>query len=317
MKEWNRKPTAAFLYKKLLESYRLCVKGKPSLKATQWHWRVEEELYRLSFELESKRYRPGLSSIFVVLNPKPREVIASNIRDRVVHRMLYEYMSPYWERRFLPNSYACRKGRGPLAAVRGAERFLKNESRTAPGRLFALKVDISRFFPSLDHEILLSQLKSHLENSFFLWLTELIVRHRSTAPGCYRLKSRKELWKRIEPEKSLFKVPGGKGLPIGNLTSQFFSNIYMHPLDVFLAKSRKGKFLYWQRYVDDVLIFGTDAKVLSAFAKEIDDFVQENLKLRLNPKKNIFATAVPRCRSPGLFYKAKPHNNSPQCDETC
>jgi len=154
MTGWTREPSTLFLYQKLLEAYRLCVRGKPSLKSTDWHWRVEKELARLAFDLNNRRYKPGLSSIFVVKTPKPREVIAANIRDRVVHRLVYEYMSPYWEKRFLPFSFACRKGKGPLAAVKEAEEVIRRHSHATSLPLFALKVDVSRFFPSLSHDVL-------------------------------------------------------------------------------------------------------------------------------------------------------------------
>jgi hypothetical protein len=164
MKAWPRNPDALFLYEKLLEAYRLCVRGKPSLKSTQWHWCVEKELSKLAYDLNNKRYTPGLSSIFIVTNPKPREVIAANIRDRVVHRMMYEYMSAYWENRFLPFSFACRAGKGPLAAVEDVEDVIRRHRCVTSVPLHALKVDVSRFFPSLCHEVLLSTLRKHLEN---------------------------------------------------------------------------------------------------------------------------------------------------------
>ena len=143
MTGWTREPSTLFLYQKLLESYRLCVRGKPSLKSTDWHWRVEKDLAKLAFELNNRRYRPGLSSIFVVKTPKHREVIAANIRDRVVYRLVCECMSSYWERRFLPFSFACRKGKGPLEAVKDAEGFIRRHSHSTSAPLFALKVDVS------------------------------------------------------------------------------------------------------------------------------------------------------------------------------
>jgi hypothetical protein len=285
MTEWTRNPSNIFLYQKLLEAYRLCVRGKPSLKSTDWHWRVEKELARLAYDLNNRRYRPGLSSIFVVKTPKPREVIAANIRDRVVHRMIYEYMSPYWEKRFLPFSFACRRGKGPLAAVKEVEDVARGQARATSVPLHALKVDVSRFFPSLCHEVLLSILHKHLENDFFVWLTTVLVCHRATDPGHYRLDSPRSEWRLIEPEKSLFQVPKHRGLPIGNLTSQFFANVYMHELDVFLARNRNWRFLYVQRYVDDVLILGEDRRALAGFIPEMEAFLWDKLRLRLNPKK--------------------------------
>ena len=123
MTEWTRKPSNLFLYQKLLEAYRLCARGKPSLKSTDWH---------------------------------SREVIAANIRDRVVHRLVYEYMSPYWQKRFLPFSFACRACKGPLAAVKEVEDVIRRHRCATSVPLHALKVDVSRFFPSICHEVLLA-----------------------------------------------------------------------------------------------------------------------------------------------------------------
>jgi hypothetical protein len=303
MTGWPQKPSTLFLYEKLLASYRLCVRGKPELKSTAWHWCFEKELSKLAFDLNCKTYKPGLSNIFVVKVPKPREVIAAHIRDRVVHRMLYEYMAPYWEKRFLPSSYACRRGMGPLAAVKAVERVVRCHGRATSRPLYALKVDVSRFFPSMCHDVLLGYLRQHLENPFFVWLTELIVRHRATDPGQYRLHSPRSDWRLVEPAKSLFGAPRSRGLPIGNLTSQFFANVYMHPFDVWLASRRKGQFLYAQRYVDDVLVVGEDKAVLAALVPAMQDFVQKNLKLSLNPKNTVLRPVAHGIDHLGYFIK--------------
>lgn len=293
--QWPRRPSQDFIYGKLLSAYKLCLKTKPAIKSSSWHWHHEGELRKLSWLLHNNRYRPEKSSLFVVTEPKPREIVASHIRDRVVHRMIFEYMSPYWERRFLAGSYACRKGKGPLKAVFDLERFLRGYEGHFPSRpLFALKADVSRFFPSLNHAVLESQILSHMENPFFRSLVTTVIRHRATESGNYVRKSPVSQWAQVEAAKSLFNAPQGQGLPIGNLTSQFFANIHMHDCDVWLARQcreirdEEGRrvFLYWQRYVDDILVLGPEPKALLALLNSLDEFLLSQLKLKLNPKKS-------------------------------
>lgn len=232
----------------------------------------------------------------------------------MVHRMLYEYLSPYWERRFLPGSYACRIGKGPLKAVQDLETYFRAHHRHAHAHtkpLFALKADVSRFFPSISHQVLQRQIFNQIENPFIGSLVRKVIQHRATDPGQFILRSPPHMWQLIEPQKSLFKTPRGQGLPIGNLTSQFFANVYMHDCDVWLAKQCKSQrdhdgrrvFLFWQRYVDDILVVGTDPKALLSLLQSLDAFLKSQLQLQLNPKKSSLRPVSQGVDHLGYFVK--------------
>ena len=232
------------LYKALIKAYERCLENKPHVKKTSFHLTFEKTIHGLALEIQNRTYHPGLSNIFVVTHPKPREVIAANLRDRIVHHYIHGYMSPHWEKRFVPNSYACRVGKGPLKAGEDLRRFINRHQHRGGAPLFYLKLDVQNFFPSIDLEVLYAVIAKHLENPQFLWLCKTVIFHRATLKGNFKLTSPKELWQRLPRYKSLFAAPLGKGLPIGNLTSQFFANIYMNQLDQFIAHRLKGRSLF-------------------------------------------------------------------------
>jgi|GEM_PF-2893749 len=273
------------LYKALIASYFRCLENKPHVKKTSFHLTFERTIHELALDIQNRTYHPGLSNIFVVTHPKPREVIAANLRDRIVHHYIYDYMAPYWERRFVPNSYACRTGKGPLKASEDLRLFIRrhNQHRGAP--LFYLQLDVQNFFPSIDLNILYGLVAKHLENEHYLWLCKTVIFHRATTRGNFKLTSPKALWERLPRYKSLFAAATDKGLPIGNLTSQFFANVYMNQLDQFIAHRLKGRFLFWQRYVDDVLFLGEDVEKLKSIVPQVQEFLGRELKMTLNVKK--------------------------------
>jgi len=275
------------LYKALIASYFRCLENKPHVKKTSFHLTFEKSIHGLALEIQNRTYRPGLSNIFVVTHPKPREVIAANLRDRIVHHYIYDYMAPHWERRFVPNSYACRPGKGPLRAGQDLRRFIREHQRHRHAPLFYLQLDVQNFFPSIDLNVLDRLLSKHLENPHYLWLCKTVLFHRATEKGNFKLTSPKELWERLPRYKSLFAAPPDKGLPIGNLTSQFFANIYMNHLDQMIAHRLKGRFLYWQRYVDDILFFGENVEDLKSIVPAVDTFLARELKMKLNVKKTM------------------------------
>lgn len=276
------------LYKSLLAAYDRCLENKRHIRRTTFHLNYEKIVYDLCLDIEDRVYRPGLSSIFIVLHPKPREIIAAHLRDRIVHHFVYDYMASYWERRFHPHSYACRPGKGPLQASQDLRRFINRHQRGSGGRpLWYLKLDIQNFFPSIDLNILYGLLAKHLKNPLYLWLMKVTIFHRATVKGEFQLNSPKELWKKIPKYKSLFAALPHKGLPIGNLTSQFLANVYLNQLDQFIARKLKGKFLYWQRYVDDVLCVGEDPRSLQECIEAVDEFLRTNLDVQLNAKKTL------------------------------
>ncbi len=292
------------LYRALLGAYFSCLKNKSHLKKSAFHLNYEGTVCSLALDIQNRTYSPGMSNIFIVLHPKPREVIAAHLRDRIVHHYIYNYMAPYWEKRFVANSYACRPGKGPLRASLDLRKFIAGHERHRRGTLHYLQLDIQNFFPSIDQKILYDLISSHLTNSHFLWLCKTVLFHQATVKGRFKLTSPPKFWERLPKYKSLFHAPDGKGLPIGNLTSQFFANIYMNELDQFISHKLKGLHIYWQRYVDDILFLGEDVEKLKSIVPLVEEFLANKLKMILNAKKT---RLQPLCRGiDHLGYWHKP-----------
>lgn len=271
----------------LFRCYKKCLRNKNHIRLTTFHLHHEHHLNLLAMEIFRGQYKPKPSSIFVVTHPKNREIIAANIKDRVVHHLIYDHMEPYWERRFDSRSYACRPGKGTLNSTHDLRNFIAGYQAHSRHPLWYLKVDVRAFFPSIDRAILASLILPKINDPMFQKLVEITINHNPTAPGNFNLRCSPHTLALIPHHKSLFTVPPGKGIPIGNLTSQFFANIYLNELDQFLARRIKPRPLYWQRYVDDIVCFDTNPKNLKKISEKIDSFIYQHLALSLNPKKTV------------------------------
>ena len=234
----------------------------------RFHFVVEQALCRLEEELKSKTYRPGRYRTFLIYEPKQRLISAAPYRDRVVHHALCNVLEPIFERRFIQDSYACRKGKGTHAAVDRCQRFARQFR-------YVLKADVRKFFPSMDHETLKGLLARQIKDPDVLWLAGLIIDHSNPQEPVID-------W---FPDDDLF-TPSERrrGIPIGNQTSQFFANVYLDPLDHFI-KDRLGVKGY-VRYVDDFLVFSDDKRQLHRTKAEVEHFL-ERLRLRLHPDKSV------------------------------
>jgi retron-type reverse transcriptase len=276
-----------FSYENLLRCYYECRKRKRyTVNAAKFEIHFEDELLKLKKELEAHTYRPGRSICFVVSKPKPREIFAADFRDRVVHHILVNYLEPIWEPKFIDQSYSCRKGKGAHRAIKDLKRYIRKASKGNSQKAYYLQVDIQSFFVSLKKDILFEIIKRHTKNPEILWLAEVIIFHNPTSN--YYRKCQASLFDLIPDHKSLFKVSPDQGLPIGNLTSQFFANVYLNELDQFVKHKLKEK--YYLRYVDDLVLLSPDKNQLKIWRDEIDRFLQEKLKLKLHPKKQILQT---------------------------
>ena len=273
-----------FSYENLLRCYYSCRKRKRhTINAIKFEAHFEDELLKLQSELKSHTYRPGKSICFVVTKPKAREIFAADFRDRVVHHILVGYLEPIWEKKFIDQSYACRKGKGAHQAIADLKRYLRQAGESGRRPVNYLQVDIQSFFVSLKKEILFEIIKKQVKNPEILRLAEVIIFHNPTLD--YYRKGQKSLFDLIPDHKSLFKVPSNQGLPIGNLTSQFFANVYLNELDQFIKHTLKIK--YYLRYVDDLVLLSPDKNQLKTWREEIDNFLQGKLKLKLHPNKTI------------------------------
>lgn len=273
-----------FTYKDIYRAYLDCRRRKRNKRsALAFEINAEQKLLELTNELAQKIYRPLPSFCFIAQNDKHREVFAADFRDRVVHHYLVHRLEKIWEPIFIHDSFACRKGKGTHAAVKRLRSFTRKITANQTRRAWFCQLDIKAFFPSIDRRILLNQILSRLENSDLRWLSEIIILHdpiKDPVFTCSRAK-----WRKVLAQKSLFSVPEGKGLPIGNLTSQFFANVYLNDLDQYIKHKLKAR--YYVRYVDDLVLAHQDRQRLEQWEKSIEAFLKSNLKLELNPNRQI------------------------------
>jgi len=238
----------------------------------KFSYNLEENLLKLRKELLSQSYRHGPYRTFIVNDSKKRIIKAAPFRDRVVHHALCNLIEPIFDRGFIYNTYACRKEKGTHRAIKRLEGFLRSISDRGVmlKDTYCLQCDISKYFANIDHKILTSFIKRKIKDEKALWLIEKIIK------SSYEHKIFKNLFE--------FRL---SGIPIGNLTSQLFANIYLNELDQFIKHKLREK--HYLRYMDDFVILYADKKHLHELKKLIQEFLQEKLKLKFHPKKaNIF-----------------------------
>jgi len=263
MKTYRHLYPQLYSFENLYMAYLAAKKGKSCKSPVADFMRNrEDEIFSLQEELQAKTYRPGRYHSFYVHDPKKRLISAAPFRDRVVHHALCNLIEPIYERRFINDSYANRVGRGTHSALDRAQQF----ARKYP---YVLQCDVRQFFPSIDHEILYGMLSHHIADQDVLWLIQQIL-----ASGRGVLAEEYEM-KYFEGD-TLFAANRPRGLPIGNLTSQFWANLYMNELDQFVKRELKGK--AYIRYVDDFLLFGEDKNILHESRRAI---IEKLAKLRL------------------------------------
>lgn len=225
-----------------------------------------EELLKLQHEISDKTYTPGPYTSFSIHDPKRRWISAAPFRDRIMHHALCQVIEPHFERRFIVNSFANRKGKGTHAALDLAQRFSRRYN-------YVLPCDIEQFFPAIDHLILSEGLRLVIRDRDLLWLCETIL-----AGGKHVLQE--EYTMRYFPGDDLLAVLRSRGLPIGNLTSQFWANVYLDPLDQFIKRQLRCR--GYLRYVDDFLLFSDQKKTLWEWRARLVDKLSE-LRLTLHP----------------------------------
>lgn len=275
-----------FTYKNLLRAYNDCKKRKTSSReCLEFSLDLEANLLSLQTELLDRSYRPGRSVAFVVTKPKIREVFAAQFRDRVVHHLLYDYLSPIYEPRFIYDSFACRPGKGTHAAMKRVQDFTYKASEG--GRLdecYYLQMDVKSFFTTINKVKLYEMITRNIKRDEILWLTELIIHHDPARDIPPIIHSPKKLFDKLPSDKSLFHAPSGYGLPIGNLTSQFFANVYLNDLDQYVKHELKIK--WYMRYVDDFVIIDHSWEQLRQFEEQIIEFV-ESIGISIKHSKTI------------------------------
>ncbi len=263
----------------LMEAARKAAKGKrakPGVAAFLAN--LEPEVLRLERELKSGRYRPGRYTTIEIREPKRRTVSAAPFRDRVVHHAFCGVVETLFERGFIYDSYANRLGKGTHRAIARYERF-RDRFR------HVLRCDLYRYFPAIDHEILKADLRRRIACGRTLWLADCIVDGSNPQEPVNLYYPGDDLFTPFERRR---------GLPIGNLTSQFFANLYLNGLDHFCKEVLRAK--GYLRYVDDFALFHDDPEQLAAWRNGIARFLHDR-RLCLHPEK----TKIVDTEAPATF----------------
>lgn len=275
--------TADLSFVELVQAYFDCRQHKRNTRsALAFEVDLERNLAELYEDLVSGVYRSGRSICFVITRPKPREVWAATFRDRIVQHLLYNRISGRFYRRFIADSCACIPGRGTLYAAKRLEHHVRSVTRNWSCPAYYLKVDVASFFVSIDKNILWTLLEPQIPEPWWRDLARLLLFHDPREN--YELCGSARRLALIPAHKSLFQQSATKGLPIGNIDSQFFANVYMNVVDQYVVHRLK---LPWVRYVDDMVALHPSAQVLSAARERIEGVLAERLALRLNPSKTI------------------------------
>lgn len=277
-------PHAAFRFADLVQAYFDCRQAKRSTpSALAFEQNLEANLIALYEDLRAGTYHPGRSICFVITRPKPREVWAAEFRDRIVHHLLYNAIGPHIEATFIADSCACIPGRGTLYGARRLEAKVRSITQNWSRPAHYLKLDLANFFVSIDKRILRDLLARRIADPQWLRLAETILFHDPRQGA--RIHSPPDLLAKIPPHKSLLNQDEWHGLPIGNLSSQFFANVYLDALDQHVKHDLQAR--HYIRYVDDFVLLHEDPRWLTAAHADIAAWLPAHLGVRLNEAKTI------------------------------
>ena len=243
----------------LFVAWREFVRGKRKRRDVQeFSLRLADNIIVLHSDLNNLTYKHGGYQAFNISDPKPRNIHKASVRDRLLHHAIYRKLYPFFDKVFIADSYSCRLDKGTHKAINKFREFTCKVSKNNTRTCWILKCDIRKFFANIDHEILLSILKEYIPDRNVIWLLEKVI-------------------------KSFTSINNSVGLPLGNLTSQLFVNIYMNKFD--RSAKHKLKVKYYIRYADDFVIFSEDRKWLAGQILIIRNFLHNELKLELHPEK--------------------------------
>jgi hypothetical protein len=243
---------------------------------------LEREVFRLHRDLAQGRYRHGRYTLFEIQDPKPRIIAAASFRDRVVHHAVHDVIEPAFDRMFIHDSYACRRGKGTQAALDRAQHFLRSAA-------YSLHLDVERYFQSIDHGLLKTILRRYVaDNALMGLLEEIIDSTVYLAQTGYCDSGGRRITERTFGGRDLFGAPlmeaaetHCRGLPLGNLTSQFFANLYLNELDQFVKHRLRVR--GYVRYMDDLVLFHDDKAILPELEAGIREFAKARLRLVFHP----------------------------------
>ena len=306
---YNDARFAKFLLQELWMAYDTARKGKRhTVDEHRFELNAMENVIDLRDSIMRHYYKPSRGVAFIVRDPVIREIVAAPFRDRVVHHFLFNICADWWDRRLLPDTYSCRKGKGTLYGQKRLARHLRQVTNNYTAPAFAVKLDIQGYFMSLDHQLLYKRVLWGLDQQFYH------SRHPDAENGirchpddrerlyrtlCYlwhevifdrpmqdiAIRGKRSDWSKLPKSKSLFSQPPGRGIVIGNLTSQLLSNIFLDQFDRFVRFDLG--YQHYGRYVDDffILVPMTQQDQLLRDVEVIKKYLKEELSLTLHPKK--------------------------------
>ncbi|MFL9582417.1 RNA-directed DNA polymerase [Stenotrophomonas sp. AB1(2024)] len=272
----------------LYQAWRRARRQKvPSFNQLRFDHQWADGLLQLQRELSSGQWKPRPSTCFIATRPKAREIHAPDFADRVVHHWLVPQLEALWEPTFIHDSYANRKGRGSHAAVHRTQQFIR-QVHSGHGGGWYLQLDVANFFNSIHRPTLWRMLRKRMQerqvSAAVQQATHALLRRSPLHAGVQVRATAAEL-AQVPPHKRLANAPAGRGLPIGNLSSQFFANVYLDALDQFVKHQLKAK--RYLRYVDDFVLFHHDREQLAAWRDQIEAFLADTLGLRLKVEQKL------------------------------
>lgn len=248
----------------LLLAWKEFLQGKKNRKDVQeFQLHFMDNILSLHKDLKHKTYKHGGYHAFNISDPKPRNIHKATVRDRLLHHAIYRMLYPYFDSKFIQDSYSCRVNKGTHKAIDRFREYARKVSRNNTRTCFVLKCDIKKFFASIDHQILKFILSRGILDTNILWLLWQVIDSFCSNPGG--------------------NASGVKGLPLGNLTSQLLVNIYMNEFDQFMKRELKVR--YYIRYADDFVILSENKSELENLLPKISNYLSESLKLSLHPDK--------------------------------
>lgn len=223
-----------------------------------------DNIVELHEALVNKTYRHGGYESFYITDPKRRHIHKASARDRLLHHAVYRILYPFFDRTFIASSFSCRNDKGMHKAINHFRTLAGSASKNNSRTCWVLKCDIRKFFASIDHKILLNILGEYITDQNIIWLLENIIEsfHTESKPGV--------------------------GLPLGNLTSQLFANVYINRFDQWVKHSLKAK--HYVRYADDFIFLSPDRDWLASIIPRVQAFLETNLKVSLHPDKLFLKT---------------------------
>jgi len=269
----------------LFQAWEEFKKGKRKKKDVMVFERhLEDNLFELRQKLKSKTYKHGTYQEFYVNDPKRRHIHKAEVSDRVVHHFLYKYFYGLFDKTFIFDSYSCRLEKGTHKAVTRLERFARIVSKNYKEKCCVLKLDIKKFFDSVDHQVLLKLISKKVRDLEILWLICEVIKSYSSS------EVEKQNEEVLDKTRTIIGRSSPKGMPLGNLTSQIFANIYLNELDHHVKDKLKIK--HYVRYADDFVIFDGSRDKLLHYINIMKSFLEKELKLEIHDKKIIIRKLV-------------------------